>query len=140
MPLLPLRQPCPPGACICGREALLADSKSDTRILRLTRAEEQRLAARLAAITSLADLKHLQTLMADQLGLALTIRPSTRVVRSLRGIFIRVEPRPGVCRKIRQSIPAAIRRALARRPDIAYAILDEHDLLGAADAPSVIAQ
>jgi len=141
MPLLPLRQPCPPGACICGREQLLADPLSanlqgDARILRLTRAEELRLAARLEQINSLAELQHLQALMADQLGLALTIRPSTREVRSLRGIFIRVEPAPGVCRKIRQSIPAAIRRALARRPDIAYAILNEHDLL----ATSKIAQ
>jgi len=140
MPLLPLRQPCPPGACICGRAALLAASDSDARILRLTRPEELRLAARLEQVASLAELKRLQTLMAEQLGLIVTIRPSAREVRSLRGIFIRVEPRPGVCRKIRQSLPAAIRRALARRPEIAYAILNEHDLLGTSAAISEITQ
>jgi len=137
MPLLPQRQPCPPAACTCGRAALLADPNGDARILRLTRAEEQRLAARLEAVESLAQLQHLRTLMHAQLGLTLTLRPATREVRSLRGIFIRVEPAPGVCRKIRQSIPAAIRRALTRRPEIAYAILDAHDLLGGSQAPPV---
>ena len=44
---LPLRQPCPPGACDCGREALLAEPHGDIRILLLTRQEEQRLVQRL---------------------------------------------------------------------------------------------
>ena len=41
----PLRQPCPPGACVCERERLEAPG-ADRRILLLTRQEEQRLAAR----------------------------------------------------------------------------------------------
>jgi len=129
--MLPLRPPCPPGTCVCKREQLLADATLDARILHLTRTEEARLLARLEAIASLADLMHMQALMQAQLGLVVSIRPSERVVRSLRGILIQVEPGPGICRKIRQSIPAAIRRGLARRPEIAYAILDAHDLLGA---------
>ena len=40
----PLRQPCPPGACVCERERLEAPG-ADHRILLLTRQEEQRLAA-----------------------------------------------------------------------------------------------
>jgi len=129
----PLRPPCPPAACLCGRAQLLADPAADIRILQLTRTQEQRLITRLENISSLADLKHLQARMLAQLGLVVHIRPSQRVVRSLRGILIQVEARPGVCRKIRQSLPAAIRRGLARRPEIAYAILNEHDLLGLSD-------
>ena len=45
----PLRQPCPPGACVCERERLEAPG-ADRRILLLTRQEEQRLAARLEAL------------------------------------------------------------------------------------------
>ena len=47
----------------------------------------------------------------------------------MRGIEIRVADQPGLCRKTRQSIPAAIRRALEKRPEIAYKLLDSHDLL-----------
>ena len=50
----PLRQPCPPGACVCERERLEAPG-ADRRILLLTRQEEQRLAARLEALRSLED-------------------------------------------------------------------------------------
>jgi hypothetical protein len=35
-----------------------------------------------------------------------------------------------LCRKTRQSIPAAVRRCLDQHPDIAFAILDAHDLFG----------
>ncbi|HIE1837365.1 TPA: hypothetical protein ACXJV0_005966, partial [Pseudomonas aeruginosa] len=54
----PLRQPCPPGACVCERERLEAPG-ADRSILLLTRQEEQRLAARLEALRSLEDLEHL---------------------------------------------------------------------------------
>ncbi|MGV8274857.1 hypothetical protein ACV33R_31450, partial [Pseudomonas aeruginosa] len=37
--------------------------------------------------------------------------------------------RPGLCRKTRQAIPAAIRRGLEKRPEVAYALLNAHDLL-----------
>jgi hypothetical protein len=51
----------------------------------------------------------------------------------VRGIGIRLEEKPGLCRKARQSIPAAVRRCLDKNPGIVYAILDERDLLGAGD-------
>ena len=38
-----IRNPCPPGACQCDRERLLADPASDKRVLALTREEEKRL-------------------------------------------------------------------------------------------------
>ncbi|HHK3870318.1 TPA: hypothetical protein ACQSPD_006232, partial [Pseudomonas aeruginosa] len=66
----PLRQPCPPGACVCERERLEATG-ADRRILLLTRQEEQRLAARLEALRSLEDLEHLLRRMEEQLGIRL---------------------------------------------------------------------
>ncbi len=47
----------------------------------------------------------------------------------MRGIHIQIGPLPGLCRKTRQSIPSAIRRALEKRPEIAYRLLDANDLL-----------
>lgn len=55
--------------------------------------------------------------------------PSENGVRSMRGIRIHIEDMPGLCKKTRQSIPAAIRRALEARPEIAYALLNANDLL-----------
>ncbi|MNG36008.1 hypothetical protein D3C84_1229030 [compost metagenome] len=46
----------------------------------------------------------------------------------MRGIAIEFQDQPGLCRKIRQSIPAAIRRGLEKRPEIAWRLLDAHDL------------
>jgi len=130
-PRFAIRQPCPPGACVCQRELLLDDAtQGDARILRLTREEEKRLIARLENISSLADLDHMRELMQAQLGITLTISTSGREVRTLRGILIRLETQPGLCKKTRQAIPAAIRRGLDRKPEIAYAILNERDLLG----------
>lgn len=126
----PLRTECPPGACICGREALLRDPDADLRVLRLTRAEEKRLVERLENLTSLAELQRLEGLMQAQLGIVLSITPSARGVRTVRGISIQVLEQPGLCRKIRQSIPSAIRRSMEAHPEIAYAIVDAHDLLG----------
>ncbi|HBO9374488.1 TPA: hypothetical protein ACQTW8_006596, partial [Pseudomonas aeruginosa] len=118
----PLRQPCPPGACVCERERLEATG-ADRRILLLTRQEEQRLAARLEALRSLEDLEHLLRRMEEQLGIRLRIAPAFGEVRSMRGIRMRFEEQPGLCRKTRQAIPAAIRRGLEKRPEVAYALL-----------------
>lgn len=124
----PIRQSCPPGACDCERERLLASAGSDRRILLLTRMEEKRLLARLENLSSLADLEHMQQRLFQQLGVRVQIAPGFNEVRSMRGIVIHIEPFPGLCRKVRQSIPAAIRRGLERRPEIAYALLNAHDL------------
>ncbi|MDF3933737.1 hypothetical protein [Pseudomonas citronellolis] len=126
----PLRQPCPPGACDCGREALLADPQGDMRILLLTRFEEQRLLQRLEQLADLADLERLQARIYEQLGLRLSIAPGLNEVRSMRGFDIQLAEHPGLCRKTRQSIPAAIRRGLERNPEIAWRLLDSFDLLG----------
>lgn len=67
--------------------------------------------------------------MYEQLGIRLSIRPSHNEVRSMRGIAIDFAEQPGLCRKTRQSIPAAIRRGLERQPEIAFRLLDAHDLL-----------
>ena len=125
----PIRKECPPGACICDRNALLNNPRADTRILKLTREEESKLIARLEMLSSLADLKKMESRMHEQLGIVLSITPSAREVRTLRGISIQLKEQPGLCRKTRQAIPAAIRRCLEKSPDIAYAILDAHDLL-----------
>jgi hypothetical protein len=125
----PLRQPCPPGVCICRHRELLADPHGDRRILLLTRHEEKRLLERLENLQSLADLQHLQRRMYEQLGIRLTIEPGHNVVRSMRGLHIQLAEQPGLCRKTRRAIPAAIRRALESRPEIAWRLLDAHDLL-----------
>lgn len=129
-PIIPLRQPCPPGACICERERLLDSPGADLRILRLTRQEEHRLLERLENLQSLPDLEHLQRRLFEQLGIRLHIAPGPNEVRTMRGIRIEIEALPGLCRKTRQAIPAAIRRALEQRPEIAYCLLDAHDLFG----------
>ena len=127
----PIRTECPPGACVCERERLLDDPQADCRILQLTREEEKKLVARIENVSSYADLNKLAAKMDELLGLVLRITPSLREVRTVRGINIQLVERPGLCRKTRQAIPAAIRRCLEAHPDIVYAILDAHDLLGA---------
>lgn len=67
--------------------------------------------------------------MHEQLGIRLDIAPGFNEVRTMRGIGIHIGAQTGLCRKTRQSIPAAIRRALERRPEIAYELLNAHDLL-----------
>ena len=108
---------------------MLEEPGADLRILRRTRHEEQRLLERLENIRSLADLERLQQRMHEQLGIRLSISPSHNEVRSMRGIVIDFAEQPGLCRKTRQAIPAAIRRGLERQPEIAYRLLDAHDLL-----------
>lgn len=127
---VPIRTECPPGSCICERDQLLTTPGADLRILMLTREEEKRLLLRLESISSLQDLHHLQQRMAQQLGLSITIGPGPAEVRSMHGIQIHIADQSGLCRKTRQSIPAAIRKALERKPEIAYALLDAHDLFG----------
>ena len=128
VPSFPIRTECPPGACVCERDALLATSDGDTRILQLTREEEKRLLQRLESISSLADLRHMERRLYEQLGVRLSIRVSPHEVRTLRGIAILVHEQPGLCRKTRQAIPEAIKKAMTQRPEIAYALLDEDSL------------
>ena len=123
------RQPCPPGACNCERERLHETPGADLRILGLTRSEERRLLERLENLADLPDLEHMQRRMYEQLGIRLEIGPGFNEVRSMRGLHIQIDPLPGLCRKTRQSIPSAIRRALEKRPEIAYRLLDANDLL-----------
>ncbi|MGE8190047.1 hypothetical protein [Pseudomonas sp. NPDC086278] len=125
----PIRSPCPPGACNCGRDPLLETPGADVRILLLTRQEEKRLLDRLENLQSLADLERLQQRMYEQLGIRVEIVPSFNEVRTMRGIGINLGELPGLCRKTRQAIPAAIRRGLEKRPEIAYDILNANDLL-----------
>ena len=124
-----IRQPCPPGACICERERLTDASDPALRILTLDRQAEKVLIERLKNIQSLSDLEHMQRRMRDQLGIEVVIEPGFNEVRTMRGIAINVAEQPGLCRKTRQAIPAAIRRALEKRPEIAWKLLDGYDLL-----------
>ncbi|MET3135111.1 hypothetical protein AAKU55_005414 [Oxalobacteraceae bacterium GrIS 1.11] len=126
----PIRKECPPGACVCERERLLGDPQGDISILTLTQEEEKKLIARIDAISSHAELKKIEARMLQLLGITLRITPSLREVRTVRGFNIQLLERPGLCRKTRLAIPAAIRRCLDRNPDIAHAILNENDLLG----------
>ena len=123
-----IRQPCPPGACTCDREQLLQLPGTAARILLLTRQEEKRLLERLENIQSLDDLEHMQRRLHEQLGIRVEIAPGLNEVRSMRGIGIHIDDLPGLCRKTRQAIPAAIRRGLEKHPEIAYRLLDAHDL------------
>ncbi|OCX17239.1 ribosomal protein S3AE [Pseudomonas graminis] len=125
---MPIRSPCPPGACKCDRDRLLELEGADVRILRLTRQEEKRLLERLENIATLEDLQRLQTRMFDQLGIRLDIGPGFNEVRSMRGMVIDIAELPGMCRKTRAAIPAAIRRGLEKNPEIAWRLLDAHDL------------
>ena len=125
---LPIRHPCPPGACDCQREQLLQAPGEHQRILMLTKSEEKRLLERLENLASLEDLERMQQRMVEQLGIRVEVAPGFNEVRSMRGIAIEVHTVPGLCRKTRQAIPAAIRRGLERRPEIAYALLNAHDL------------
>jgi hypothetical protein len=126
----PLRSECPPGACVCDRDRLLGEPDADLRPLRLTRMEEQKLIDRIEGIATYEELKRLQEKIRSNLGVELKITPSPNEVRTLRGIVILLEDRPGLCKKVRQSIPAAVRKALERHPEITYAILDANDLFG----------
>ena len=124
---IPIRTECPPGACVCERERLDAPG-ADRRILMLTREEEKKLVARIEAAASWDELRRLEQRMVDLLGIRLRIAPGPNEVRTVRGFQIELGELPGLCRKTRQAIPAAVRRCLDQHPDIAFAILDAHDL------------
>lgn len=126
-----IRTECPPGACVCQRDELLQTPGADLRILQLTSAQEKVLVQRLENLTSLADLRRMQQRMEQQLGIRIAIAPSPREVRTVRGITLLVLEQPGLCRKTRQAIPAAIRKSMDRCPDIAYELLDEGGLFAA---------
>lgn len=126
----PIRTECPPGACVCERERVMADPQADHRPLALTRQQEQNLCERIERITTFEDLRHVQALIRKNLGAELRIEPGPNEVRTVRGIIVVLEDKPGLCKKARQSVPAAVRRCLGERPEIAYALLDAHDLFG----------
>ncbi|WP_395400426.1 hypothetical protein ACHMW6_23660 [Pseudoduganella sp. UC29_106] len=128
-PAFPIRKECPPGACVCERESLLGDPQADLRILRLTKEEEKRLVERIEAIATYAELMRIGQRLEEQLGINVSILPGTNEVRTVRGFQIELEQKPGLCRKTRQAIPAAIRRCLDKHPEIAWAILNANDLL-----------
>ena len=128
----PLRTECPPGTCVCGRDALIQAPGADLRVLQLTRAEEKKMLDRLETLESLDDLRKMQARMQQQLGLRVTITPSPHEVRSLRGIVVLVLEQPGLCRKTRQAIPAAIKKSMDANPQIAYDLLNEGGLFAAA--------
>lgn len=128
----PVRTECPPGACVCGRDALIAEPGGDMRILRLTRDEEKRLLHRLENLTDLADLRRMESRLFEQLGVRLSIAAGANEVRTLRGITILVHEQPGLCRKTRQAIPAAIKKSMDQRPQIAWDLLDEDGLFASA--------
>jgi Trp operon repressor len=128
-PAFPVRKECPPGACVCERELLLDDPQADLRILRLTKDEEKRLVERIEAIATYAELMRIGARLQEQLGITISILPGSNEVRTVRGFQIELEQKPGLCRKTRQAIPAAIRRCLDSHPEIAWAILNANDLL-----------
>ena len=132
---IPIRVECPPGACVCERERLLGDPAADKRILMLTREEEKRLVARIMQIETLADLKKMQAKIHANLGVTLVVEPGPNEVRTMRGLHIDFLDHPGLCKKTRQAIPAAVRKCLETRPEIAWALLDEHDLFGMGRLP-----
>ena len=125
-----IRNPCPPGACECDRDQLLADPDADKRVLALTREEEKRLVARIEGISTYGELMRMVERMRQLLGIELQIAPGANEVRTVRGFQIQLTDRPGLCRKTRQAIPAAVRRCLENHPDVGYAILDEQGLFG----------
>ncbi|SDH59384.1 hypothetical protein [Janthinobacterium sp. YR213] len=125
-----IRKECPPQLCDCERERLLDDAQADLAILRLNLTEEKRLLAHIEGIATHAQLQKLQLLLKSNLGVDLQIAPGSGEVRTVRGFQIRLLERPGLCRKTRAAIPAAVRRCLAAHPEIAFAILNENDLLG----------
>ena len=128
--MIPIRKECPPGACSCQRERLLADPQADLRILRLTKKEEKNLLDRLELLQTLPELHRMRDRLQTQLGIVLTIAPGLNEVQTVRGFHIQVLEQLGLCRKTKHAIPAAVRRCLEATPTIAYAILDADGLLG----------
>lgn len=131
----PIRVECPPGLCECKREVLLNDPAADKRVLMLTREQEKKLIERIERIDSYAQLLHVQQRMFDQLGIELRITPSVRGVRTVLGLGIQLAELPGLCRRTRESVPAAIRRCMRQHPQIVYDLLDAQGLPGMVAEP-----
>ena len=127
----PIRQECR-RAPVCDRDRLLADPAADIRVLRLTKEEEKRLIARLENPGQPGRPAPHAGALAGAAGHRGRILPSDNEVRTTRGIFIQLDEQPGLCRKTRSAIPAAIRRSFDNRPEIVYALLNERDLLAGA--------
>ena len=129
-----IRKECPPGACECRQGELLdaweRDPTTDIRILRLTREEEKALIARIEAVDNYPALLRIEQRLFELLGIRLTITPSHNGVRTVMGLNIRLADQPGLCRRTREKLPAAVRRCLHNHPDIVYALLNARDLLG----------
>ena len=125
-----LRKECPLQLCDCARAELMQDAKANLAILRLNLTEEKRLLAHIETIATYEQLKKLETNLQKNLGVVLRIAPGNGEVRTVRGFQIQLQEQPGLCRKTRAAIPAAVRRCLAAHPEIAFAILNENDLLG----------
>ncbi len=130
----PIRKECPPGACACGRDELLAaweraPDSADIRVLRLTRDEEKKLIARIEAVASYEDLGRVLHKLRELLGVELTITPSARGVSTIMGLSIKLAEQPGLCRKTHEALPAAVRRCFREHPEIVYTLLNARDLL-----------
>lgn len=140
MPLVlpfPIRKECPPGACVCGRDELLEawerEPGTDIRILQLTRERERELLDKIESIVTFTELGRIEQRLRELLGVELQITPSLRGVRTVRGLSIKLADCPGLCRKTRENVPAAIRRCLDKHPDIVFALLNSRDLLAGED-------
>lgn len=132
MTLLPgpaFRTPCPPGACDCQVE-LLDAPEADNRVRLLTTTQEKALIARIERVHSYADLMHVITLIHEQLGVWVRIQPGEGEIRTVRGLDIEMPAQPGLCKKVRSSIPKAIRKHLAANPHIVHELLDRNSLWG----------
>lgn len=135
----PIRKECPPGACVCGRDALLdaweqAPDDTDIRVLKLTREEEKKLIAAIEGIASYEDLDRINRKLRELLGITLTITPSPHGVSTVMGLSIKLAEQPGLCRKTHEALPAAVRRCFRGKPDIVYALLNARDLLREEDS------
>jgi Trp operon repressor len=132
----PIRKECPPGACECGRDDLLqawdrAPDDTDIRVLRLTRDQEKVVIERIESVATYELLGHLKQRIQEQLGVTLTITPSANGVSTVMGLSIKLVEQPGLCRRTRENLPAAVRRCFRNHPEIVYALLNARDLLGA---------
>ncbi|MGJ9416190.1 hypothetical protein ACHAC9_00280 [Massilia sp. CMS3.1] len=106
----------------------MVEPDADVRPLAIDRKQEQKLIERIGRIESYAELQHVQELIRKNIGAELRIAPGPKEVRTLRGIIIVLEEKPGLCKKVRQSVPAAVRKRLQEKPEIAWAILDAGNL------------
>lgn len=130
----PIRKECPPGACVCGRDALLdaweqAPDGTDIRVLKLTREEEKKLVAAIEEIATYEDLGRIKRKLRELLGIEMSITPSPHGVSTIMGLSIKLAEQPGLCRKTHEALPAAVRRCFRSKPDIVYALLNARDLL-----------